>query len=115
MKYEKAQNILPEEVIKILQNYIDGTYLYIPRKSENKKSWGENSGVLKNLEARNKEIFNRYSDGVSIKEYVYKRQIFDVNKNNIQTGINGVFFITAAISLIGTLIAVFKVKIENNK
>ena len=41
--------------------------------------------------------------------------IFDVNKNNIQTGINGVFFITAAISLIGTLIAVFKVKIENNK
>ena len=68
MKYEKAQNILPEEVIKIIQNYIDGTYLYIPRKSENKKSWGENSGVLKNLEARNKEIFNRYSDGVSIKE-----------------------------------------------
>lgn len=68
MKYEKAQNILPEEVIKIIQNYIDGTYLYIPRKSENKKSWGENSGVLKNLEARNKEIFNRYSSGVSIKE-----------------------------------------------
>ncbi len=41
--------------------------------------------------------------------------IFDVNKNNIQTGINGVFFITAAISLIGALIAVFKVKVENNK
>ena len=41
--------------------------------------------------------------------------VFDVNKNNIQTGINGVFFITAAISLIGTLIAVFKVKVENNK
>ena len=41
--------------------------------------------------------------------------IFDVNKNSIQTGINGVFFITAAISLIGALIAVFKVKIENNK
>lgn len=68
MKYEKAQNILPEEVIKIIQNYIDGTYLYISRKSENKKSWGENSGVLKNLEARNEEIFNRYSSGVSIKE-----------------------------------------------
>ena len=68
MKYEKAQNILPEEVIKIIQNYIDGTYLYIPRKSENKKSWGENSGVLKNLEARNEEIFNKYSIGVSIKE-----------------------------------------------
>ena len=41
--------------------------------------------------------------------------MFDVNKNNIQTGINGVFFITAAISLIGALIAIFKVKIENNK
>ena len=41
--------------------------------------------------------------------------IFDVNKNNIQTGINGVFFFTAALALIGVLITVFKVKIEKNK
>ena len=46
MKYKKAQEVLPEEMIKMIQEYMDGGYLYIPRKVENKKSWGENSGVL---------------------------------------------------------------------
>lgn len=40
MKYEKAQNILPEEILELIQEYTDGSYLYIPRKSENKKSLG---------------------------------------------------------------------------
>ena len=34
MKYEKAQNVLPVELITIIQQYTDGTYLYIPRKAE---------------------------------------------------------------------------------
>lgn len=68
MKYEKADNVLPKEIIEIIQEYFDGAYLYIPRKDENKKSWGENSGALKDLEVRNKEIFNKYSMGISIKE-----------------------------------------------
>ena len=40
MKYKNAQNILPKEIIKIIQQYVDGSYLYIPRKDENRKSWG---------------------------------------------------------------------------
>lgn len=68
MKYEKAQNILPEDVIELIQEYIDGGYLYIPRKSSNKKSWGENSGSKNDLKKRNIEIFNRYKEGISIKE-----------------------------------------------
>ncbi|MBE6047394.1 MAG: hypothetical protein E7213_03135 [Clostridium sp.] len=68
MKYKKAQEILPEEIIKIIQEYMDGGYLYIPRKIENRKSWGENSGVLNELEVRNKNIFKDYMDGSSIKE-----------------------------------------------
>jgi hypothetical protein len=38
MNYENAKNILPQYIIEIIQEYIDGKYLYIPRKSENKKS-----------------------------------------------------------------------------
>lgn len=68
MKYEKAQDILPKEIISIIQEYMDGGYLYIPRKAGNKKSWGENSGVLTQLDIRNKEIFNRYKGGSSVKE-----------------------------------------------
>lgn len=68
MKYEKAQNILPKDIIELIQQYLDGCYLYIPRKSDSKKSWGENSGIKDSLKIRNNEIFSRYSQGVSIKE-----------------------------------------------
>lgn len=67
MKYEKAENILPDNIIEMIQNYIDGGYIYIPRKNENKKSWGENTETKRQLEARDKEIFYKYSTGVSVK------------------------------------------------
>ena len=68
MKYEKAQNILPQDIIEFIQQYIDGGYLYIPRKEDDRKSWGENSGIKSNLKKRNREIFDKYSQGISIKE-----------------------------------------------
>ncbi|APQ72588.1 MULTISPECIES: CD3324 family protein [Clostridium] len=67
MKYEKAQNILPDGIIEMIQNYIDGGYIYIPKKNENKKSWGENTETKRYLKARDKEIFNKYSSGASVK------------------------------------------------
>lgn len=33
-----------------------------------RKAWGENSGVRDSLKERNKDIFNMYNQGVSIKE-----------------------------------------------
>ena len=67
MKYEKAENILPHNIIELLQNYIDGGYIYIPRKDENKKSWGENTETKNYLKIRDNEIFNKYSSGLSVK------------------------------------------------
>jgi hypothetical protein len=67
MKYEKAQNILPYGIIELIQDYIDGGYIYIPRKDENKKSWGENTETKKQLNVRDQEIFYKYSDGVPVK------------------------------------------------
>ncbi|BCZ45428.1 hypothetical protein psyc5s11_14950 [Clostridium gelidum] len=74
MKYEKAQNILPDGIIKIIQKYTDGGYIYIPRKNENKKSWGENTETKRYLKARDKEIFNKYSSGVIVK--ILSKQYF---------------------------------------
>ena len=67
MKYEKAQDVLPSEIIELIQNYIDGSYLYIPRKNTLKKSWGEESGIKKTLSLRNIGIYDEYSKGASIK------------------------------------------------
>ncbi len=68
MKYIKALDVLPEEIIKIIQEYIDGEYLYVPRKDENHKSWGENSGIKKSLKIRNNEIYQKYLKGFTINE-----------------------------------------------
>lgn len=68
MKYKKAQNVLPKDILEIVQEYIDGEYLYIPRKSDNKKSWGESSGTKLEIKKRNIEILNKYKEGISIKE-----------------------------------------------
>lgn len=68
MKYVKAENVLPEHVIEIIQNYIDGEYLYIPRKKGNEKSWGERSGTKGALKFRNAEIYEKFAYGLSVEE-----------------------------------------------
>ena len=70
MKYKKAQEILPQDIIELIQEYVDGGYLYIPTKRHIKKSWGEKSGFKKELNERNKEIFNKHFQGMSVKELV---------------------------------------------
>lgn len=68
MKYAKAQDVLPEEIVKIIQEYVDGKYLYVPRKDENHKTWGEKSGIRNSLKVRNNEIYKKYIDGTTINE-----------------------------------------------
>jgi Mor family transcriptional regulator len=68
MRYSKAQNVLPEEILKIIQEYVDGEYLYIPRKNGNEKAWGEKSGTRNSLKHRNVEIFNKHNEGASVIE-----------------------------------------------
>ncbi|VYU54329.1 DNA-binding response regulator [Clostridium paraputrificum] len=68
MKYKKAQDILPQDLVIKLQEFMDGGYLYIPKKEENKKSWGDNTGIKKDLNKRNKNIFNDFDRGMTIRE-----------------------------------------------
>ncbi|WP_032122175.1 CD3324 family protein [Clostridium amazonitimonense] len=68
MKYKKAQDVLPKDILELIQEYMDGGYLYIPRKFENKRSWGESSGSKLEIRVRNIEIYNKYKEGMSVKE-----------------------------------------------
>ncbi len=63
MKYMKAQNVLPEELVKMIQEYMSGDYLYIPRKDGEHKAWGEKSGTKHLLKSRNNEIYQKYRNG----------------------------------------------------
>ena len=66
MRYQKANEILPEELVELIQRYVDGEYVYIPRKQENKKNWGELSHVRQELRSRNLEIYRNYRRGASV-------------------------------------------------
>ena len=68
MSYVNAEEVLPEDLIREIQKYVDGKVLYIPRKSENSVSWGEKNGARDRLAKRNKEIVSRFYSGESIAE-----------------------------------------------
>lgn len=68
MKYVKANNVLPEEMVKAIQEYIDGEFLYVPRKDGKQKAWGEKNGTKDMLESRNSDIFQKYNQGITVKK-----------------------------------------------
>jgi len=85
MAYLKAQNVLPKEIINLIQEYVDGECLYIPRKSGKEKAWGEKNGTRKSLKHRNNEIFNKYKNGISIIELTRMYYLSDKSIRRIIT------------------------------
>ncbi|GLC81255.1 CD3324 family protein [Lacrimispora brassicae] len=67
MRYQKANEILPEELVGLIQNYIDGEYVYIPRKQENKRIWGQRTGAREERKLRDLSIYEDYSAGICVK------------------------------------------------
>lgn len=65
MKYRNAAEILPEQLLKELQDYIDGDVLYVPKVST-KKEWGAANGARTFYQERNREIQKRFHEGYSI-------------------------------------------------
>lgn len=77
MKYKKAQDILPQDLVMKLQEFVDGTYLYIPKKNSNKRSWGDNTGIKNDLYERNKRIYKDFNNGMTVKELSNKYYLVD--------------------------------------
>lgn len=82
MKYINAKEILPDKLIKELQEYVQAGYVYVPAKNEQHKSWGELSGYRKELSKRNSIIISEYRNGASIEELAdrYCLSIYAIRK-----------------------------------
>lgn len=65
MSYISAEEILPKELIETIQQYVSGKNIYIPSKE--KKVWGSQSKTKQYYKMRNREIYVKYKNGVSIK------------------------------------------------
>lgn len=74
MGYKKANDVLPCDLLSTVQQYIDGEYIYIPRKEDKKQAWGANTRTRENIQARNREIVSRRLAGSSVAELA--RQYF---------------------------------------
>jgi len=67
MKYLKAQEILPEELIKELQKYASGDLIYVPKPKGTHHGWGELTGSREYMDNRNEDIRQKHINGYDIK------------------------------------------------
>jgi Mor family transcriptional regulator len=68
MSYLKANQVLPAQVIELIQEYVEGQTLYIPKKAENKLTWGTKTQSKEEVLNRNQNIYQEYLDGAKVGE-----------------------------------------------
>lgn len=81
MCYIKAKEVLPIEVIELIQKYVEGEYIYIPKKEGNRSSWGKNTNIRKEIKLRDLNIYSDYIKGTSridlAKKYFLSKKSID--------------------------------------
>lgn len=66
MNYKNGKDVLPPELLKWLQDYVQGELVYIPKKEENRVGWGQSNGTRMLIEVRNGEIRKMYMSGTTV-------------------------------------------------
>lgn len=72
MSYQNANKRLPAHLLEEIQKYIDGEAVYIPRRPDRKRNWGENSSTRRDLEQRNMKIRCDASSGLKVADLAKK-------------------------------------------
>lgn len=67
MSYKNATEILPPDLLEMIQAHFSGGTIYIPKASE-RKAWGELSGTKRDIQARNRAIMTLFKKGADISE-----------------------------------------------
>ena len=79
MRYIRAYEILPPELLEAVQKYIDGQLIYIPSKE--KQEWGSVTASRKYYCERNREIFLEWKAGASTEELSLR---FSLSEKSVQ-------------------------------
>ena len=85
MRYVNAQDILPKDILALMQEYVDGAYIYIPRKDGNRKSWGDNTRSKTETRERNAQIYAQYKSGLRVEELARQHFLSDKSIQRIIT------------------------------
>jgi Mor family transcriptional regulator len=66
--YKNGEVILPPDLLKKLQEYVQGEIIYVPKKDKRRSGWGEICGTKMIILKRNQEIYQGYKNGARISE-----------------------------------------------
>lgn len=72
MSYITAKEVLPIEVIEIIQKYVEGEYIYIPKKENNRNGWGTRNNTRVEINIRDYNIYSEYRKGATRNELADK-------------------------------------------
>ena len=72
MGYRKADEVLPKEIIELIQQYVDGQSIYIPRRADNRQGWGANTQTRQEILDRDRAIYHDFLDGWKVSELACK-------------------------------------------
>ena len=72
MGYIRAEEILPIDVIELIQQYVDGENIYIPRKAAHRQAWGAGTQIKQELLGRNRQIYADHLAGSKTSDLAYK-------------------------------------------
>lgn len=61
MGYKNVREVLPDDLIKKIQEYVDGEYIYIPKKEI------RNMNPKRENIIRDREIYEKYQNGYKVK------------------------------------------------
>jgi hypothetical protein len=68
MSYINAETLLPPELVKEIQNYVQGSLVYIPTCGESRLGWGHKNGTRLELDRRNESIRAAKAAGRSVRD-----------------------------------------------
>ncbi|HEX7714803.1 MAG TPA: CD3324 family protein [Bacillota bacterium] len=70
MIYRNGKEILPAELLREIQQYVQGELIYIPKPETSRAGWGERNGTREILRSRNTEICSLYWSGSPVAELI---------------------------------------------
>jgi len=88
LKYKNAKTVLPDRLLRELQQYVQGEMIYVPGNGEIRTGWGESNGTREKYSSRNKEIILLYRSGISKEAIADKYHLSECSIKKIITCFN---------------------------
>ena len=68
MPYKNAREVLPLELLREVQEYVQGEQIYLPTTGEMRAKWGSKSGATELIRLRNADIRAKREQGHTVEQ-----------------------------------------------